>query len=156
LLSYLRSLLISCSFSYQSDAPHRDLHSFPTRRSSDLVAGGMGARPSLDGMSATHTHMTNSLNTPAEALEYAYPLRVRRYRINQGSGGRGKHKGGDGSIREIEVLAAARMSLLSDRRKRAPYGLRGGEDGKRGRACIIRTDGSEEELTSKGSWQMEA
>src|SRR5207244_13276193 len=84
LLSYLRSLLISCSFSYQSDAPHRDLHSFPTRRSSDLVAGGMGARPSLDGMSATHTHMTNSLNTPAEALEYAYPLRVRRYRINKG------------------------------------------------------------------------
>jgi len=122
----------------------------------ETVAGGMGARPSLDGMSATHTHMTNSLNTPAEALEYAYPLRVRRYRINKGSGGKGKHKGGDGSIREIEVLAAARMSLLSDRRKRAPYGLHGGEDGKRGRACIIRTDGSEEELTSKGSWQMEA
>jgi len=122
----------------------------------ETVAGGMGARPSLDGMNATHTHMTNSLNTPAEALEYAYPLRVRRYRINQGSGGRGKQKGGDGSIREIEVLATARMSLLSDRRKRAPYGLRGGEDGKRGRDCIIRTDGSEEELTSKGSWQMEA
>jgi N-methylhydantoinase B len=122
----------------------------------ETVAGGMGARPSLDGMNATHTHMTNSLNTPAEALEYAYPLRVRRYRINQGSGGRGKHKGGDGSIREIEVLAAARMSLLSDRRKRAPYGLHGGEDGKRGRACIIRTDGSEEVLTSKGSWQMQA
>src|SRR5947208_213437 len=122
----------------------------------ETVAGGMGARPSLDGMNATHTHMTHSLNTPAEALEYAYPLRVRRYRINKGSGGKGKHKGGDGSIREIEVLAAARMSLLSDRRKRAPYGLHGGEDGKRGRACIIRTDGSEEELTSKGSWQMQA
>src|SRR3989449_8979429 len=89
----------------------------------ETVAGGMGARPSLDGMSATHTHMTNSLNTPAEALEYAYPLRVRRYRINQGSGGKGKHKGGDGSIREIETLAPARMSLLSDRRKRGPYGL---------------------------------
>src|SRR5436309_828934 len=70
----------------------------------ETVAGGMGARPSLDGMNATHTHMTNSLNTPAEALEYAYPLRVRRYRINQGSGGKGKYKGGDGSIREIEVL----------------------------------------------------
>src|SRR5437660_1456007 len=122
----------------------------------ETVAGGMGARPSLDGMNATHTHMTDSLHTPAEALEYAYPLRVRRYRINQGSGGGGKQKGGDGSTREIEVLATARMSLLSDRRKRAPYGLRGGEDGKRGRACIIRTDGSEEELTSKGSWQMGA
>src|SRR5712692_8373421 len=122
----------------------------------ETVAGGMGARPALDGMNATHTHMTNSLNTPAEALEYAYPLRVRRYRINKGSGGRGKHKGGDGSIREIEVLAAARMSLLSDRRKRAPYGLHGGEDGAVGRAFIIRKDGSEEKLTSKGSWQMEA
>src|SRR3989442_1128395 len=122
----------------------------------ETVAGGMGARPSLDGMNATHTHMTNNLNTPAEALEYAYPLRVRRYRINKGSGGRGKHKGGDGSIREVEVLARARMSLLSDRRKRAPYGLHGGENGRRGRAYIIRTDGSEEELTSKGSWQMEA
>src|SRR6185436_21889 len=62
----------------------------------ETVAGGMGARPSLDGMSATHTHMTNSLNTPAEALEYAYPLRVRQYRIRKGSGGRGKQKGGDG------------------------------------------------------------
>src|SRR6266542_1862386 len=122
----------------------------------ETVAGGMGARPALDGMNATHTHMTNSLNTPAEALEYAYPLRVRQYRIRKGSGGKGKQKGGDGSIREIEVLAPARMSLLSDRRKRAPYGLHGGEDGKRGRACIIRTDGSEEELASKGSWQMEA
>ena len=122
----------------------------------ETVAGGMGARPSLDGMNATHTHMTNSLNTPAEALEYAYPLRVRRYRINKGSGGRGKHQGGDGSIREIEVLAAARMSLLSDRRKRAPYGLHGGEDGAVGRAFIIRADGNEENLTSKGSWQMEA
>jgi len=122
----------------------------------ETVAGGMGARPSLDGMSATHTHMTNSLNTPAEALEYAYPLRVRQYRIRESSGGIGKYKGGDGAIREIEVLAPARMSLLSDRRKRAPYGLHGGADGKRGRAFIIRTDGSEEELTSKGSWQVEA
>src|SRR5947209_14988046 len=121
----------------------------------ETVAGGMGARPALDGMNATHTHMTNSLNTPAEALEYAYPLRVRQYRIRKGSGGNGKHKGGDGAVREIEALAPARMSLLSDRRKRAPYGLHGGEDGKRGRAFIIRTDGSEEELTSKGSWNLE-
>src|SRR5262249_58158150 len=85
------------------------------------VAGGMGARPTLDGMNATHTHMTNSLNTPAEALEYAYPLRVRQYRIRKGSGGKGKRKGGDGAIREIEVLANSRMSLLADRRKRAPH-----------------------------------
>jgi N-methylhydantoinase B len=121
----------------------------------ETVAGGMGARPGQDGMSATHTHMTNSLNTPAEALEYAYPLRVRQYRIRKGSGGKGKHKGGDGAIREIETLAPARMSLLSDRRKRAPYGLQGGADGDVGRALIIRRDGSREELPSKGSWDLQ-
>jgi N-methylhydantoinase B len=121
----------------------------------ETVAGGMGARPTQDGMNATHTHMTNSLNTPAEALEYAYPLRVRQYRIRKGSGGKGKHKGGDGSIREIETLAPARMSLLSERRQRAPYGLRGGADGEVGRAWIIRRDGREEKLTSKGSWNLE-
>jgi len=120
----------------------------------ETVAGGMGARPSLDGMNATHTHMTNSLNTPAEALEYSYPLRVREYRIRKGSGGRGKYKGGEGAIREIEVLGPARMSLLSDRRKRAPYGLRGGDDGALGRAFIIRADGSKEKLSSKGSWEL--
>jgi N-methylhydantoinase B len=122
----------------------------------ETVAGGMGARPALDGMNATHTHMTNSLNTPAEALEYSYPLRVRQYRIRKGSGGKGKYKGGDGSVREIEVLAPARMSLLADRRKRAPYGLQGGDDGAFGRAFIIRNDGSKEELSSKGSWDLRA
>jgi N-methylhydantoinase B len=122
----------------------------------ETIAGGMGARPGLDGMNATHTHMTNSLNTPAEAIEYSYPLRVREYRIRKGSGGKGRHKGGDGSVREIEVLAAARMSLLSDRRKRAPYGLEGGDDGAPGRAFIIRVDGSKEELASKGSWELRA
>jgi N-methylhydantoinase B len=122
----------------------------------ETVAGGMGARPTLDGMSATHTHMTNSLNTPAEALEYSYPLRVREYRIRKGSGGKGKHKGGDGAIREIEVLGPALMSLLSDRRKRAPYGLQGGDDGALGRAFIIRRDGSREQLASKGSWELHA
>jgi N-methylhydantoinase B len=122
----------------------------------ETVAGGMGARPELDGMSATHTHMTNSLNTPAEALEYSYPLRVREYRIRKGSGGKGRHKGGDGAIREIEVLGPALMSMLSDRRKRAPYGLQGGADGERGRAFIIRSDGSKEDLASKGSWELQA
>src|ERR1043166_5989929 len=121
----------------------------------ETVAGGMGARPGADGMNSTHTHMTNSLNTPAEALEYAYPLRVREYRIRKGSGGKGKHSGGDGTIREIETLTSARMALLSDRRKRAPYGLQGGEDGERGRAFIIRRDGTREQLTSKDSCQLE-
>ena len=103
----------------------------------ETVAGGMGARPTLDGMSGVHTHMTNSLNTPAEALEYAYPLRVREYRIRKGSGGKGKQRGGDGVVREIETLVPARMSLLADRRKRGPYGLHGGEDGKAGKNEII-------------------
>src|SRR5215813_12686985 len=120
----------------------------------ETVAGGMGARPSLDGMNAAHTHMTNSLNTPAEALEYAYPLRVRQYRIRKGSGGKGKQKGGDGTIREIESLATANMALLSDRRTRAPYGLHGGEDGERGRAFVIRTSGAKEELSSKDNRQL--
>lgn len=122
----------------------------------ETVAGGMGARALLDGMSAVHTHMTNSLNTPAEALEYAYPLRVRQYRIRRGSGGKGKHRGGDGVVREIEVLAPARMSLLADRRKRAPYGLRGGKAGVTGQDCIIRRNGRKQSIASKGSWQLDA
>jgi N-methylhydantoinase B len=121
----------------------------------ETVAGGMGARPAHDGLSAVHTHMTNSLNTPAEALEYAYPLRVREYRIRKGSGGKGKQQGGDGVIREIETLAPARMSLLSDRRKRGPYGLSGGADGKPGSAAVIR-DGRKRKIDSKGSWELEA
>ncbi|HEY0378067.1 MAG TPA: hydantoinase B/oxoprolinase family protein [Pyrinomonadaceae bacterium] len=121
----------------------------------ETVAGGMGARPTLDGMSAVHTHMTNSLNTPAEALEYAYPLRVRAYRIRKNSGGKGRHRGGDGVVREIETLVPARMSLLADRRRRAPYGLDGGEDGKRGRDQVIR-GGRARPVASKGSRQLEA
>jgi N-methylhydantoinase B len=122
----------------------------------ETVAGGMGARPRADGMNSTHTHMTNSLNTPAEALEYAYPLRVREYRIRKGSGGKGKQKGGDGTIREIETLADSRMALLADRRKRAPYGLSGGEDGECGRTYLIRCNGKKEKLRSKGNWEMAA
>lgn len=121
----------------------------------ETVAGGMGARPGHDGMSAVHTHMTNSLNTPAEALEYAYPLRVREYRIRKGSGGKGKQNGGDGVIREIETLAPAYMSLLADRRKNAPYGLSGGEAGKPGSASIL-SDGKARKIGSKGSWELKA
>jgi N-methylhydantoinase B len=121
----------------------------------ETIAGGMGARPTLDGMSAVHTHMTNSLNTPAEALEYAYPLRVRAYRIRKNSGGKGRHRGGDGVVREIETLVPARMSLLADRRRRAPYGLDGGEAGSKGRDTIIHR-GRARAIDSKGSWQLEA
>ena len=106
-------------------------------------------------MSGVHTHMTNSLNTPAEALEYAYPLRVREYRLRKGSGGAGKHRGGDGVIREIETLVPARMSMLADRRKRGPYGLLGGDDGKPGKNEIVR-GGRSRKIAAKGSLELEA
>jgi N-methylhydantoinase B len=121
----------------------------------ETIAGGTGARPSLDGMSGVHTHMTNSLNTPAEALEYAYPLRVREYRLRKGSGGRGKHRGGDGVVREIETLVPARMSMLADRRKRGPYGLHGGADGSTGKNVIVRK-GKVIKIAAKGSQELQA
>src|SRR5205085_12097415 len=83
----------------------------------ETVAGGMGARPAADGLDGVHTHMTNSLNTPAEAMEYAYPMRVRCYAIRRGSGGRGLYRGGDGIVRELELLTDAQVTLLADRRK---------------------------------------
>ncbi|MCA1626583.1 MAG: hydantoinase B/oxoprolinase family protein, partial [Acidobacteria bacterium] len=122
----------------------------------ETIAGGMGARPLRDGTSAVHTHMTNSLNTPAEALEYAYPLRVRRYAVRRNSGGRGRTRGGDGVIREIETLVPARMSLLADRRALAPYGLAGGADGQPGRDAIVTKDGRARRINAKGSWELEA
>jgi N-methylhydantoinase B len=99
----------------------------------ETIAGGMGARPSADGLNGVHTHMTNSLNTPIEALESAYPVRVRRYALRQGSGGSGKFHGGEGIVREIEFLTAVRGNILSDRRKFGPYGLAGGKPGKPGK-----------------------
>jgi N-methylhydantoinase B len=121
----------------------------------ETVAGGGGARPQLDGMSGVHTHMTNSLNTPAEALEYAYPLRVREYRLRKGSGGKGRFRGGDGVIREIETLVPARMSLLADRRRHGPYGLNGGEAGKPGTNVIVKGK-RRINFPTKGSRHLEA
>jgi N-methylhydantoinase B len=115
----------------------------------ETIAGGMGARPTKPGVSGIHTHMTNSLNTPAEALEYAYPLRLRRYSLRGGSGGEGKHRGGDGIVREIEMLTDTEVTLLADRRVYAPYGLSGGKDGMPGKAEVLRRDGSVEKLPGK-------
>jgi N-methylhydantoinase B len=120
----------------------------------ETIAGGMGARPSRHGVSGVHTHMTNSLNTPAEALEYAYPLRVRRYSLRPGSGGTGKHPGGDGIVREIEVLTDCEVTLLADRRTRGPWGLAGGEAGAPGKASVIRAGGSVEEMPGKFSMRL--
>ena len=117
----------------------------------ETIAGGMGARPTQEGISGVHTHMTNSLNTPAEALEYAYPFRVTRYSLRPNSGGAGRHRGGDGIARELELLCDADVTLLADRRKRGPYGLHGGSDGAPGRNVVIRSDGSEHAIPEKGT-----
>src|SRR5579863_9719027 len=115
----------------------------------ETIAGGMGARPTKSGVSGVHTHMTNSLNTSAEALEYAYPLRVRQYSLRSGSGGTGRHHGGDGIVREVEVLTDAEVTLLADRRTRGPYGLNGGADGAPGNASVARSDTSSQPLPGK-------
>ncbi len=120
----------------------------------ETIAGGMGARPGKPGVSGVHTHMTNSLNTPAEALEYAYPLRVRRYSLRPGSGGEGKFRGGDGIVREIEVLTDCEVTLLADRRMRGPWGLSGGADGAPGKTFITRRDGSVEPMPAKFSTRL--
>ena len=103
----------------------------------ETIAGGMGARPTVDGLSGVHTHMTNSLNTPIEAFESAYPVRVRRYSLRRGSGGAGKFRGGDGIVREIEFLADVRGSIISDRRRFKPWGLAGGKPGRPGKNQLL-------------------
>lgn len=117
----------------------------------ETTAGGMGARPGADGVSGIHCHMTNSLNTPVEALEYAYPFRVRSYGYRPGSGGEGAFRGGDGIIRELELLTDAQVTLLGDRRRFQPYGLAGGAGGQVGRTTLIHGDGAETELPAKSS-----
>jgi N-methylhydantoinase B len=104
----------------------------------ETLAGGAGAGPGVPGASAVHTHMTNTMNTPIEALEAYYPMRIRRYAIRARSGGRGRWRGGDGLVREIELCTAARVTLLTDRRTIAPYGLAGGGPGVRGRNALWR------------------
>jgi N-methylhydantoinase B len=104
----------------------------------ETIAGGMGASARAGGRSAVHTHMTNSWNTPVEAFEHQYPVRVRAYHIRAGSGGGGLHRGGDGIVREFEFLAPAEATILSDRRVRGPYGLSGGKPGRPGKNLLIR------------------
>jgi N-methylhydantoinase B len=121
----------------------------------ETTAGGMGASAAGEGLSGVQTHMTNSLNTPVEALEFAYPLRMKRYGYRRGSGGAGKHRGGDGLVKEIEILCDAEVTLLADRRKFRPYGLEGGEEGKAGRATV-ESAGVERTLAGKYSARMKA
>ena len=114
----------------------------------ETIAGGMGASAHADGASAIHTHMTNSWNTPIEAFEHQFPLRIAGYRVRRGSGGAGVHRGGDGIVREFEFLVPAEVTLLSDRRERGPWGLAGGASGKPGRNTLLRA-GRSQKLPAK-------
>jgi N-methylhydantoinase B len=102
----------------------------------ETLGGGQGACPEADGPSAVHVAMSNTLNTPVEALEAEFPLRVREQAVRRGSGGDGKRRGGDGMVREIEALAPMRFSLLSERRRHPPRGRQGGGDGAVGRNLL--------------------
>jgi N-methylhydantoinase B len=114
----------------------------------ETMGGGMGGGADGPGLSGVHVHMSNSLNTPIEALEHAYPFRVREYSIRRGTGGAGRHRGGDGLRRDLQLLAGGEVSLLTERRRLPPAGLAGGEDGAVGRNVLIR-DGEEQELPGK-------
>ncbi len=122
----------------------------------ETIAGGMGASAKGDGYSATHTHMTNSWNTPVEAFEHQYPVRVESYRVRKNSGGRGEYRGGDGIMREFRFLAPAEVTILSDRRVRGPYGLQGGEAGTPGRNTLLRQGRKPEALPAKTRFEIAA
>jgi N-methylhydantoinase B len=102
----------------------------------ETIGGGQGACPDADGPSGIHVAMSNALITPVEALELLYPLRVERWHLRTGSGGSGKHHGGDGVVRELRVLEDCRLSVLAERRTHAPRGEQGGEDGAHGRTLV--------------------
>jgi len=114
----------------------------------ETVCGGAGAGPGFHGASAVHTHMTNTRITDPEVLEHRYPVRLERFAIRAGSGGEGQYRGGDGAVRELTFLAPMSLSLLTQHRVEAPYGMEGGEPGRRGRQRLVRASGEMEELSS--------
>ena len=121
----------------------------------ETIGGGMGAGPHSDGTSGCHSHMTNTLNTPIEALEYAYPFRISHYALRERSGGNGQHRGGYGLVRTYEFLQPADITVLSDRRIIRPYGLADGEPGQPGRNRV-RQNGVAKEVPGKCSFPVEA
>jgi len=120
----------------------------------ETIGGGMGGGPQGPGDHGIHTHMTNSLNTPIEALERVFPVRVREYRLRDGSGGRGRNPGGDGIVRSFEMLTECQATVLSDRRRYAPYGLKAGRAGKKGANHVI-VKGRRKRIPSKTSVWLE-
>ncbi len=117
----------------------------------ETLGGGQGACPDGDGPSAVHVAMSNTLNTPVEALETEFPLRVRELSVRRGSGGAGRHRGGDGIVRELEALAPMSFTLISERRRHAPRGRDGGADGQPGRNLL-----NGEPLPSKAAGELRA
>ncbi len=115
----------------------------------ETLGGGMGGRNGLAGISGVHCHMSNTRNTPVEAIEHILPLRIRQYRLREGSAGRGRYPGGEGLVREYEVLCDTDVTVLSERRAERPWGAAGGEAGGAGRNVRVRADGTEEVLGSK-------
>jgi 5-oxoprolinase (ATP-hydrolysing) len=122
----------------------------------ETIGGGAGAGPDFDGASGVHTHMTNTRITDAEVLESRYPVRLVEFSLRRGSGGAGRHRGGDGLRRRYAFRAPVTASILSERRTRPPYGLEGGEPGAQGRNAVWRSDGRREELPGKCSIALEA
>ncbi len=120
----------------------------------ETIGGGEGGTPARAGMSGVHTGMTNTRNTPAEAMELAYPLRVWRAELREGSGGAGRHPGGEGVVREIEALADCTLTLQAERREHGPRGRAGGKDAAPGRDTLVHDDGSTQRLASKGTWSV--
>ena len=121
----------------------------------ETICGGSGAGPGFDGADAVHTHMTNSRLTDPEVLEWRFPVRLERFCIRRGSGGGGRHRGGDGVIRELRFLEPMNVSILSNRRRTAPFGLHGGADGQPGRNYVIRADGAVEDLSATAETQLQ-
>ena len=122
----------------------------------ETVPGGAGAGPDGDGESGVQTHMTNTANTPAESIENAFPVRVRRFELRDGSGGDGRHRGGDGVVREIEFLAEADVSLIGDRRTVGPPGAQDGEVAEHGENALIHTNGEREPLAGQQQLRVDA
>lgn len=122
----------------------------------ETIGGGAGAGPDGSGASGVHVHMSNTRNTPIEALEYALPVRVERYTLRRGSGGAGQHRGGDGVRRDLRFLTPVAVTVLSERRRRAPWGLQGGMAGAPGKNVLIKDSAREELLPGKFTRRLEA
>ncbi len=122
----------------------------------ETIGGGMGAAPDANGLSGVHVHMSNTLNTPVEALEMQFPFQIKEYALIEGSGGEGKFCGGDGIVREYELLREATVTMLSERRRHTPWGLDGGAPGRKGQNILISEDGQKTNLPGQFTLRLKA